>query len=210
MVQQINPPFDGSSPCPMCNQEVRGISALIHNFLVRWPEQKALVKLNDIREFWKRPAELAVENPVVTELLDVADALVAACSDMTREHTMIRWTPETKTRIAEIVPRAEAVMAALEPLSDAHWHDDRHCYGEENSLRESQGVHGISFLRQYSYHHKVEVVTDDPDLLHQPCNTGLKIDQHFKDNMAVDPKFYGRVWCPTCRLNAPFAQYTCR
>lgn len=205
---QINPPFDGGAPCPMCNQEVRGISALVHNFLVRWPTSKAFVKLNDLRRY-SRPTGLAIEHAAVTELLDVADALIAACEGMmeSADGLHINWTPEVTLRVGELVPRAEAALSALEPLSDEHWRDARHSHGEPNVLRESQGSHGIRFLRNYSYHYTVEVVPEGADLTHAVCGTGLKLHQHFKDALGRDPTFYGRVWCPKCTIAAPFDQF---
>lgn len=127
---QINPPFDGSPPCPMCSQRIRGAAALVHNFLVRWPEPKAFVKLNDLRLYGETPDYRVIENPVVSEFATVTALLRAACEGMTDEGLTVRWTPEIRERVAALIPRAEAAMFALQPLSDEHFRDHRHSHGE--------------------------------------------------------------------------------
>lgn len=205
---QINPPFDGSSPCPMCSSEVRGVSALLHNFLVRWPEGKAYVKLNDLREFHQDIDPARFQHPDIVEMMTVCKLLVEACSGMTTAGMTIRWTPEITKAIADLVPRAEKAAAAANVLSEAHFDDDRHSMGEENILREQRGGVGIRFLPKYDYHYKVECVrVGDADIRHTACGTALRLDRHFKDRLARDPEFYGKAWCPTCRINAPWAQF---
>lgn len=209
---QINPPFDGSVPCPACSTEVRGVSALIHNFLTRVedgrPVGKAYVRLLDLKEYHSDIDPAKFEHPDVVELMTVAKLLTEACAGMTQEGLTIRWTPAVTEAVTALVPRAEKASAAFNVHSESHFADDRHCRGEDNILRESQGSVGIRWLPKYSYHYKVECVDAGAvDLLHAPCGTGLKIDQHFKDNLARDPTFYGKVWCPKCRISAPFGQF---
>lgn len=205
MPEQINPPFDGSAPCPMCNQDLRNASALIHNMLNRWPNSKgkAMVKLNDLRVYWKRPAEVCVPHPAVTELMDVADALVEACAGMVDEGIKIRWPEDTLAKVDAIIPRARKINDDVEKLSEAHFHDRRHGSGDENILREQEGYSRLSG----HYNHSVEVVSDGGDLKHSVCGTRLQLHQYFKDDLAGDPKFFGKVWCPCCRGNLPFAQF---
>jgi hypothetical protein len=206
---QINPPFDGSAPCPMCSQEVRGVSALVHNFLVRWPEGKAFVKLNDLRHYGRWDEANVIEHPAVRELLDVVKLLREACDGMTEEGLTVRWTPEIREKVAALVPRAEAAECAVSRLSNEHFKDARHSHGGENLLRESRGATAIRFLPPHEYHYTVEVVPEGADLVHQACGTGLRLHQHFKDDLTRDPTFYAKVFCPTCKVNAPFAQFSC-
>jgi hypothetical protein len=205
VTEQINPPFDGSAPCAMCNQDLRNASALIHNMLNRWPDSKgkAMVKLNDLRVYWKRPAQLAVSHPAVTELLDVADALVEACSGMVDEGTKIRWPEDTLAKVDAVISRARRMNDEIEKLSESHFHDRRHCSGDENVLREQRGYSRLGG----EYNRTVEVVPEGGDLRHTVCDTRVKLNAYFKSDLDRDPKFFGKVWCPCCRSNLPFAQF---
>lgn len=213
MTQQINPPYDGSPPCPGCNHEVRSAAAYIHNFLNRWPTARypggstgrAIEKLIDLRESWERPPVLAVPHPDVTELMDVADALVAAAQGITLDGLTMRWTKEVVEAVDVVIPRALAASEKYSRLSDAHFHDKRHSSGEVNILREQRG----STFYDGAYDHTVEVVPEGGDIQHSTvCGTRLKLHEYFKADLRRDPLFFGKVWCPTCRGNVPFAQFT--
>lgn len=205
---QINPPFDGSAPCPACSTEVRGVSALIHNLLNRCegdrPAGKAWVRLRDLKAYHSDIDPAKFENPVAVELMTVAKLLVESCSGMTEEGLTIRWTPDVYKAVTELIPRARKASEEFEVLSETHFADYRHSHGEDNILRESAGYD----RRRGEYHYTVDcVVADVADLVHIACNTGLKLHQKFKDNIKRDPAFYGKVWCPKCRINAPFGQF---
>lgn len=201
-----SPPFDGK-PCPMCPAEIRGAAALLHNCLVRWPASEAMVKLNDLRRCGN-PNPSVSDNPAVIEMLSVATLLRDAVHDMTDDGQTIRWTPLSIERVSELIPRAEAAMCSLEPLSDEHFRDSRHSRGEENLLRSSKGSSAIRFLPHHDWDYTVDVVSDGADLTHEVCGTGLRLHPHFKGQLARDPTFYGKVWCPACMKNAPFSQFT--
>ena len=188
MNTQINPPFDGSAPCPGCCAEVRGASAYIHNFLNRCAvaagrvrEGKAMVKLRDLADYTALPIKITVPHPAVEELVAVATLLIAA-----------------------------AASDAYAAISDAHFSDERHSHGGENILRERRGSGFAGHATKKTdteYNHTVEVVLTGGDLTHQVCGTQLAIHQHFKDNITADLAFYGKVYCPTCHINAPLGQW---
>ena len=218
MNSQINPPFDGSAPCAGCNQSVRNFSALIHNFLTRCDvaagkvrEGKAMVKLWDLRRT-QLPWRLSVPNAAAAEMLNVARALVEAPEGMTEEGFTIRWSPEVLARVEALIPRAAAAADAWKAVSNEHFRDRRHSHGDDNVLRESKGYGWTGFIktdgRSGEYDYTVEVVTGGGDLTHDVCGTHLKLHDHFKDQLALDPGFYGKVWCPTCRVSAPWRQFT--
>ncbi len=218
MTSQINPPFDGSKPCAGCNQDVRNFSALIHNFLTRCDvaagkvrEAKAMAKLWDLRNV-SLPWRLAVPSAAAAELLNVARALQDATEGMTSEGLTIRWSPEVTARVEALIPRAAAAADAWHAVSDEHFRDRRHSHGDENVLRESKGYGWTGFVKAEgksgAYDYTVEVVPAGGDLRHDVCGTNLQLHDHFKDQLACDPGFYGKVWCPSCRINAPWPQFT--
>jgi hypothetical protein len=126
----------------------------------------------------------------------------------------IRWTPEIRARVDALVPRAMAAADAFSPLQEACWADRRHSCGEPNVIRQSQGSHWAGFIdpdyKAAAYNYTVEEVVGGPaDIRHTVCGVGLKLHEHFKANIAKDPTFYGKVWCPRCRGEVPFAQFSC-
>lgn len=214
---QINPPFDTSEPCPACQHEVRAVSALIHNLLTRCDvgagkirDGKAWVRLWDLRHT-PIPTELTVPHPAAEEEMAVAQALVEATEGMTMDGLTIKGSPEIRARVEALIPRAAAASDAFNAISDAHFADQRHSGGGVNILRESQGyswnghVPGANLGGRY--HYTVEVVPEGGDITHSVCGTHLKLHDHFKQNIARDPDFYGQVWCPTCRQNVPMRQF---
>lgn len=214
---QINPPFDGSAPCPGCNEEVRGVSAYVHNFLTRCDvkascirEGKAWVRLADLRKH-KFPLVLTIPHPAVQELADVAQALAEACAGMVDEGLKITWPPETRAKVEALIPRAAAAMDAWDAVSEAHFADRRHSSGQENVLWPSAGSKWAGFVnpdyKAAGYNYTVDVVDQDGDLLHTVCGTHLKLHDHFKQKIAADPLFYGKVRCPRCSVDAPIAQF---
>ena len=217
MNTQINPPFDGSAPCPGCCAEVRGASAYIHNFLNRCAvaagrvrEGKAMVKLRDLADYTALPIKITVPHPAVEELVAVATLLIAAASRMTVDGLTVRWTPEVLAEIEALIPRAAAASDAYAAISDAHFSDERHSHGGENILRERRGSGFAGHATKKTdteYNHTVEVVLTGGDLTHQVCGTQLAIHQHFKDKITADLAFYGKVYCPTCHINAPLGQW---
>lgn len=217
---QINPPYDGSEPCPACVVFSGKLDffAYVHNFLNRCDVAagrisvgKAYVKLNDLRRYGATGLNMKVDNPVVQELIDVARALVDACDGMVEEIGRITWTPEVTARVEALIPRAAAAMDAFRPLENFHQSDHRHSHGGVNVIRSSAGAEFAGFVNPdyaaAAYNYTVQVVPAGGDLVHTVCGTELRIHQHFKDNLARDPAFYGKVWCPTCRNDVPFAQF---
>ncbi len=209
-MMQINPPFDGSAPCPACQTDLREVSALLHNTFTRWPQPKAFVRLNDLRRT-PIPTELAVPHPVAQELLDVARAVVAACEGMTDDGNTIRWTPATFDLVSGLAPRIKAALDAFDALSDSHFHDRRHSSGDDNILRASRGTHWAGFVapdyKAAAYDYTVEVVSEGAHIRHLVCDTGLRLHEHFLSDLRRDGTFFGKVWCPTCRTNAPISQW---
>jgi len=217
MTTQINPPFDDSKPCPGCASQVRGVSAYIHNFLNRCDvtagrirEGKAMVKLRDMVEYTKLPIVVTVEHSVVTEMADVATLLINAASKMTFDGLTTKWTPEVLDEIEALIPRVAAASDAYADISDVHFADERHCSGGENILRTRSGgsFPGHAAKKENTtYDYTVEVVDTGGDLHHTPCGTNLVIHQYFKDKLADDITFYGKVWCPTCKCNTTWSQW---
>lgn len=217
---QINPPYDGSAPCAACQTEVRSLAAYLHNFLTRCSRDgarieqgKAFVRLVDMRE-QGLPREIKVPHPAAQEVVDVCRELMQAIAGIEIDGGEIRWSPEIRQRVEALIPRAMKAADVFSPLSEAHFADDRHSRGEPNILRESGGSKWAGFVspdyEAARYDYTVEVTTEGADLTHEPCGTGLKLHEHFKDKLANDPTFYGKIWCPKCRLNAPSAQFTNR
>lgn len=217
---QINPPYDGSEPCPACVvfSEKLKFYAYVHNFLNRCDvgagrirEGKAYSKLNDLRQFGTAGLDMKVDHPVIQELIDVARALVEACDGMKEENLRITWPPEVTARVEALIPRAAAAMDAFMPFADFHRSDARHSMGGVNVIRAQRGSHFAGFVNPdyaaATYDYVVQVVPAGGDIVHTVCGTELRLHQHFKDNLARDPAYYGKVWCPTCRNDVPFAQF---
>jgi hypothetical protein len=202
----INPPYDGSEPCPMCPVEIRNIAALLHNFLVRWPDSRAFEKLDYLRGT-EIPSHETVSHPDVKEMLDIARDLVAACEGMKFDGQTISWTPEIRKNVAVIVPRVRENAGKIDALSKAHFRDERHSHGRSNILREERASRHLDFGENYDHHHTVDVVPSGGDMTHKVCGTHLKLHEHFKRELEKDPAFYGDVWCPICRNNAPIEQF---
>lgn len=211
MVAQINPPFDDSAPCPMCSEELRGLAAILHNAHNRLDSSCLIGKLDDLLRFHEKMPVVTVPHPAVDELVKFQQELV----DILRRGTSypdnihIRWSPETRPAVMALVPRWRAVMKEIEILSDAHFEDHRHSHGEPNILRSQQGSRGDFWGNGGgSYNHTVEVVeAGTGDIAHTACGTELRLHDHFKSRLAKDPLFYGKVWCPTCSINAPWGQF---
>lgn len=209
MTAQINPPFDGSAPCPMCSQEIRGIGALVHNFLVRWPEPKALTKLHDLSKFYELEnvhsdnalveAELRAAEKVVIEFRKFQALLKSRGADY--------GTFEDIKDLSALVPELLAASAAAQVLSEAHFHDARHASGQTNILRERRGSGTTLDGKSYSLDRPVTIVPYQGDVFHKVCGTGLEICEEYKADIRKDPTFFGEVWCPTCAMNLPIAQF---
>lgn len=222
MADQINPPFDGSAPCPMCSQEIRGCSAYVHNMLNRWregtdlPEPKFWVKLDDLKlsasgaPGYANPSQPARRlETVQTDHPDVRahlDAIIALLQEYAK-HPRPKNHDDAVKVFASLKPHVERLREtkpAVDLLSEAHFDDARHASGNENFLREERGY---SPDRGGDYNYTVEVVTEGADLTHKVCGTGLKLHEFFKTRLAKDPTFYGKVWCPTCTQQLPFGQF---
>ncbi len=203
-MKQINPPFDGSEPCPMCPTEIRSVSALVHNMLVRWPSESGwLVKLYDLSN-----TNLAIHSahPAIVDLLEQARKIVAAY----RENCVMegnRILCKDSAPIAACIPELRRAAIAAEPLSDAHFHDSRHASGGDNILRAPQGGRSSLDGSYCDYNHTVDVVSAGADITHRACGTGLRLHDVFKTELVKDPTFYGKVWCPKCGINAPTDQF---
>jgi len=171
-------------------------------------EAKAMVKLRDLVEL---PIVITVSHPAVQELADVATLLIAAANKMTVDGLTIRWTPDVLAEVEGLIPRAAAASDAYAAIADAHFADERHSNGGENILR-ARGGYGFSGhatkRTDTRYNHTIEVVPGDGDISHSACGTHLRLHEHFTRNLAKDPAFYGKVWCPTCGINTPWAQWS--
>jgi hypothetical protein len=211
-VTQINPPFDGSSPCPMCQSELVGVAAIMHNAHNRIGDASLIEKLDDLLRFHSEPLVLSVPHPATEALAALHQEMIVILRQGTSypEPQRIRWAPETRPAIMRLLPRWREIMGQVELLSEAHFEDDRHCRGTPNILRAEQGGKSDFWGNGNggSYNHTVEVVeAGTGDIAHTPCGTELKLHEHFKERIRRDLAFYGKVWCPTCVLNAPIAQF---
>lgn len=169
-----------------------------------------MVRLNDLRRC-DFPTELNVPSRAAEEVVAVGKALADAVEGMVDEGLRIKWTPEILARVEALIPRAAAAEDAFNAISNAHFADRRHSSGEENVLREARGSRWAGFVNPdyaaAAYDHRVEVVSEGGDIRHTVCDTRLVIDAHFKEFIAWDRTFYGKVYCPTCVGNVPFAQF---
>lgn len=203
---QINPPFDGSAPCPMCRMDVRSLAAYLHNAFVRWGEPKMFVKLSDLRRSFDPSMVLTVPHPATEALVALVVDIIAALDGMTESGFDIRWTQEVSERIMAMRERFKSVLTDLEPLSDAHFDDERHSAGRNNMLWSQAGGRSVGYGTPYNYNYTVDAVPDGGDIVHTVCGTRLKLHDHFKERLARDPAFYGEVKCPICGM-VPFAQF---
>ncbi len=225
-MQQINPPFDGGAPCPMCSQEIRGASAYAHNMLNRWregetlPEPKFWVKLDDLvmcvsgepgyADPAKQSARLEIVRSSHPDVRAHLEAILAVVTEY-RKHERPRDAATAQVVADAIAPLVDALrktQPAINQLSEAHFDDMRHAGGEINILRSQQGY---SPDRGGNYDWFVRLVENGPyDIRHQVCGTKLLIHDHFVERIRRDGAFYGQAWCPTCRINAPWPQFDCR
>lgn len=227
---QINPPFNGSAPCPMCSGEIRSLSAYAHNMLNRWregetlPEPKFWVKLDDLcccaagDAGFADPARrgqpidaLNSDNADVQAHLGAIRAIVAEYRKHARPTSHETAAP-VAAALAPLVETLRRNQPAINKLSEAHFDDERHASGEMNILREQRGY---SPDRGGSYNWTVDRAHADAsdhgyDIKHQVCGTRLVLHAHFRERIAKDRQFYGKVWCQTCRMSAPWAQFECR
>lgn len=209
---QINPPFDGSKPCPACQQELRGMGAYLHNAYNRWGEAKMYVKLNDLLRFSTHPdlVKIEVPHPAAEALLQLVKDISTACEGLVDHGLRITWTPEVTQRLHGMRDRVEEVLRAWTRLVDAHFVDQRHSSScGMNIIRESRGaVHVLS--GGYSYHYTVKLADDGrADLRHTVCGARFQLHEHFKEHLAEDPTFYDKVYCPVCKSDLPFRQFVC-
>lgn len=223
MVEQINPPFDGSAPCPMCSSEIRGCSAYVHNMLNRWregtdlPEPKFWHKLDDLKlsasgePGYVDPARATRRLETVQTSHPDVRAHLDAILELVREYAK-HQRPENHEQAAvvfaairPIVERLRITKPPADLLSEAHFDDNRHASGMENILREQKGY---SPDRGGQYHWTVREQFGGPvDLTHNVCGTGLVLHEHFKERLARDKAFYARVYCPKCGGNMPIGQF---
>lgn len=209
---QINPPYDASAPCPMCQQDLRAITATLHNAHGRLGSSCLIGKLDDLLRFHADPIELTVPHPATEALVNFHQEMIAILREGTTYPAPLRiqWSPETRPKIMAIEPRWREIMGKIELLSDAHFEDSRHSHGEPNILREKQGSKGDFWGNGNGgcYHYTVEAVGPaQGHIAHMVCGTEFRLHDHFLDRLRRDPAFYGKVWCPTCRIDAPWAQF---
>lgn len=222
---QINPPFDGSAPCPMCSTEVRSLSAYAHNMMNRWrkgeelPEPKFWVKLDDLtlcaagEPGFADPSKrglaidaIETDNAQVRVHLDAIAAIIIEYRKHARPSSHDTARP-VAAALSPLVERLRETQPVIGLLSEAHFADERHSSGRVNILREQ---HGYSPDRGGEYNWTVDVAQtpETGDLRHDVCGTGLMLHEHFRERLRADRAFYGQIWCPTCRLNAPSGQFS--
>ncbi len=207
---QINPPFNGSAPCAACQDEVRSFMATLHNVYNRWDSSSRLRKLRDIQLYNSKPLEFTVESPINVKMKAVHDALRSILSStMTEDQQMIRITPEGIIKLDALGPDVKELLIEFDPISEAHFEDDRHSSGRENILRSRQGSKSTLWgtRSDTGYNYTVEVSPSSGDIKHQVCGTRLELHEYFKAHLRKDPEFYAKVYCPTCRLAAPSEQF---
>lgn len=225
-LQQINPPFDGSAPCPMCNQSIRGASAYVHNMLNRWregetlPEPKFWQKLDDLKMCasgapgYANPATATVRleavrtsHPDVRAHLDAILAVVKEYAKHDRPLSALTAQPIADA-LAPLIAKLRETKAPVALLSEAHFDDSRHSAGTPNILREQKGY---SPDRGGNYDWFVRQTDEGAGhLRHQVCGTELALHDYFVDRIKRDRNWFGHVWCPECQMNLPFAQFECR
>jgi hypothetical protein len=195
----------------MCQDEVRGIAASLHNAFMRWDMGKRYVKLADLFAYHPEAPVLTVPHPATEALVGLHGDLKVALEGMTSEGLTIRWNDQITAKVDALTERVRQVLVDLEPLSDAHFRDGRHASNRPNILREQRGSRGDLYgtgVGYRDYHYAVEVCgPGEGHILHEPCGTELHLHEHFIELMRPDPDFYGQVWCPTCKLNAPIGQF---
>lgn len=201
------PPYHGKA-CPMCPNDVRCISACIHNFLVRWPGGDAIVKLHDLTSY--QLETVVTSDPVVQEMLDIAGELIEVAKEIQVDGLTLRWTTEVFDKIAAIEPRAAENQGKIQELSDAHFDDSRHSHDQSNLMCPRRGARHLRFGRNYEYDYTMTPVAldDDPDLIHNPCRTGFRLHEHFLERLKADPAYYSQARCSTCGGNHPFREFT--
>jgi len=222
---QINPPYDGSAPCPMCPILGLSIYAYAHNMMNRWrkdtelPEPKFWQKLDDLNRTAQGEAGFAdprkatapievlraeAENEDVKKFLDVVIEIVTEYRRHPRPETREQAVTVFKAIKAQC-ERLREVQPAIELLVEAHHDDRRHAGGDDNILREEKGW---SESRGGDYHWTVALTGPGTgDLVHTVCGAEIKLHQHFKDRLARDAKFYARIHCPRCLTTLPAAQF---
>lgn len=217
---QINPPFDGSAPCPMCSQEIRAISATAHNMLNRWrkgtiiPEPKFWSKLDDLAVRRSGPAldipveQVKSDNAEVQAHLDAIRDLVAEYRKHDRPQND-RDATIVAALISSLVDKLRETIGPVNLLGEVHFDDDRHASNRENVLRAQRG-YSLERRGEYDWWVKPALPNASPDLIHGVCSTRLVIHEHFRERIRRDPTFYGQIWCPTCAQNLPRAQFECR
>jgi hypothetical protein len=226
-MQQINPPFDGSAPCPMCRLEIRSLYAYAHNLLNRWPkgdrlpQPKFWIKLEDLKRCANGEAGFATVGHDAGAPLD----RIETESDQVRAHLFaIRDLLQAYARHArpynseEALPVADALAPFVDALREtapavgllmeAHGDDARHASGGVNVLREQRG---FSADRGGEYAWTVQrALGVAGDIVHKVCGTGFVLHSHFRERIKRDRAFYAKVHCLTCRQDVPFDQFDCR
>jgi urease gamma subunit len=219
MTTQINPPFDGSAPCPGCNSQVREISAVLHNFLTRCDvstkrisQAKAFTRLWDLRSI-VIPETVAHPHPAVDLLLKVAREMQTVIEGMTLEGHHVRWTNKILDDVEAMIPKIAEAVDGYELVSHAHFADARHSQGSTNLLRTERGSrfagHVAPNTKSAAYSYTVELLEDGPgDLTHNVCQSHFALHPHFKAILAEDPLYYEKVYCETCKHAVPWTQCT--
>lgn len=234
---QINPPFDGSAPCPMCAEGARGLSAYAYNLLNRWregdalPESKFWSKLGDLRRSAAgepgfqnltgrgSPIKALIEaetNADVKAHLEAIDNLVRCFSDALAFDPKAQPSDIAPT-LKPMVDRLRVTERPYNALLEAHFDDSRHASGQPNVLRAQRGYaagRGAKIDGEYNFDVSVVVGIKGEELIydlkHNVCGARLVIHEHFKERIKRDPAWYGSAWCPVCKVNAPWAQFECR
>lgn len=224
---QINPPYDGSPPCPACQPYVRGLAALLHNAYNRFDhpnedgtcpgmQGKFFVKMSDLRIAYDPDVPLTIDHPAaraVVELTRDIMKILNAEDGLVEDGLMLRWTPTCRSRLLALYDRWCKVCYDYSILSDDHFEDNRHCSGTENLLIASRGYKFYGYGRYIfpnprDYDYVVEVGnSDNSHLMHKPCGALIHLHDHFLQKMRRDPGFYGRCRCPECGVLAPMAQF---
>lgn len=115
MTRPLEPPFDGK-PCPVCPLEVRNLSAIAHNLVLRLRGRSTSsdTGVEDLDRAVKMVAVNEQTHQAIVELRDAGQRFVSSVGGK-------RGFP---------VVDLDTARLAMQPLVEAHFADPKHCYRE--------------------------------------------------------------------------------